>query len=145
MMSTTSSPGGLYTRGAAQPGLCNSNGCSWKIVNGVNTWVCCCNQYLCNTGVPTTTPRPVGNTCYFCSNCPRPFNRYSTSVIDVYSTTGWCTVSLFFPTISMTRSTRNNDFFAEDEHHEFTRWDLHSRRCSTESLLFEWMLMEDSE
>lgn len=53
-MSTTSSVDGIYTRGVAQPNLCYSNGCSWQLVNGVNTWVCCCSGYLCNTAALNT-------------------------------------------------------------------------------------------
>ncbi len=84
-MSTSDSPYAVATRGAAQPGLCYSNGCSWQFINGVRTWVCCCNQNLCNTGV----------SCYYCSNCPQPFNPYNAFVTSVYSPTAWCTVSLF--------------------------------------------------
>jgi len=90
MMSSTSSPDGIYTRAVAQTGLCYFNGCSWKLVSGVSTWVCCCNQNLCNAGVPTTTPKPTDLTCYYCSNCPRPFNPYSMDVSEVISGTGWC-------------------------------------------------------
>ncbi|CAF2259818.1 unnamed protein product [Rotaria magnacalcarata] len=82
MMSATSSPDGVYTRGVAQPGLCFSNGCSWKTVAGRRTWVCCCNQDLCNSYVPLT--------CYYCSTCPRPFRSSSTYVTRVSSNTGWC-------------------------------------------------------
>ncbi|CAF3166038.1 unnamed protein product [Rotaria socialis] len=82
MMSTTSSPDGIYTRGVAQPGLCTSNGCSWKNVGGVTTWVCCCDQDLCNAYVPLT--------CYYCSTCPRPFTSASPYVTQVVSNTGWC-------------------------------------------------------
>ncbi|CAF0765618.1 unnamed protein product [Adineta steineri] len=85
---TTSYP---YTLGVAVPNLCTSNGCSWKIYSGVNTWVCCCNNNLCNVGFqPATTPRPSVNTCYFCSTCPRPFDRYSSLVTEVSSSNGWC-------------------------------------------------------
>ncbi len=49
-MSTTNAPDAIATRGVAQPGLCSSNGCSWRVVSGVSTWVCCCNQDLCNGG-----------------------------------------------------------------------------------------------
>ncbi|CAF3995817.1 unnamed protein product [Rotaria magnacalcarata] len=82
MMSATNSPDGVYTRGVAQPGLCFSNGCSWKTVAGRRTWVCCCNQDLCNSYVPLT--------CYYCSTCPRPFRSSSTYVTRVSSNTGWC-------------------------------------------------------
>lgn len=93
-MSAQSSPYGVYTRGTAQPGLCTYNGCSWQIVAGVSTWVCCCNQDLCNAAVPIpTTPRPYSTTCYYCSNCPRPFRSSSPYVSRVTSSTGWCAVS----------------------------------------------------
>jgi hypothetical protein len=129
-MSASSSPDGIYTRGVAQPGVCSSNGCSWKLMNGVTTWVCCCNQNLCNTGTPTTTMRPVGNTCYLCSNCPRPFNPYSITVTDTYSSTGWCAVSLFFCAITKTRSLWNNVSI-------FRKWaaQIRSMRSTLEALL----------
>ncbi|CAF4037100.1 unnamed protein product, partial [Rotaria sordida] len=81
-MSSTSSLDGIYTRGVAQPGLCSSPGCLWKMVGRVNTWVCCCNQDLCNAYLPKA--------CYYGSNCPRPFSPYSSSVRTVDSTTGGC-------------------------------------------------------
>ncbi|CAF1028421.1 unnamed protein product [Rotaria sp. Silwood1] len=82
MMSRTSTLDGIYTRGTAQPGLCTSTGCSWKTVGGVRTWVCCCNQDLCNAYIPQA--------CYYCTNCPRPFTRYDRYVSLVDSNTGWC-------------------------------------------------------
>ncbi|CAF1574164.1 unnamed protein product, partial [Rotaria sordida] len=39
MMSSTSSLDGIYTRGIAQPDLCSSTGCLWKMVGRVNTWL----------------------------------------------------------------------------------------------------------
>ncbi len=53
-MSTSDSPYAVATRGNAQPGLCNFNGCSTRFINGVSTWVCCCNRDKCNTGVYTS-------------------------------------------------------------------------------------------
>ncbi|CAF1052212.1 unnamed protein product [Rotaria magnacalcarata] len=82
MMSATSSPNGIYTRGVAQSTPCTSNGCSWKNVGGVTTWVCCCDQDLCNECVPIN--------CYYCSTCPRPFTPNNPFVIQVTSNTGWC-------------------------------------------------------
>ncbi len=93
MMSTSSAPGALASRGAAQPGLCSSFGCQWKNVGGVYTYVCCCNSNFCNGASPmTTTIRPYTTTCYYCSNCPMPFNRYDSAVDQRYSPTGWCAV-----------------------------------------------------
>ncbi|CAF0842532.1 unnamed protein product [Adineta steineri] len=90
-MSTSSAYNYPYTLGTAQPNLCTYNGCSWRMISGVNTWVCCCNSNLCNVGTqPATTPRPSGNTCYLCSTCPVPFNRYDTRVTETYSSNGWC-------------------------------------------------------
>ncbi|CAF2914523.1 unnamed protein product [Rotaria sp. Silwood2] len=91
MMSRTNSPDGVYTRGAALPDLCSSNGCSWKTVSGVTTWVCCCNYDLCNAYVPTTTTRPPAlRICYYCSTCPEPFTPNSPYVTQVSSNTGCC-------------------------------------------------------
>lgn len=87
MMSRTNTFDGFYTRGAAEPNLCFSNGCSWKTVRGIRTWVCCCNQNLCNSYVPY---------CYYCSSCPRPFTPSSSAVTKVSTNTGWCAVSSFF-------------------------------------------------
>ncbi|UJR20115.1 hypothetical protein I4U23_023248 [Adineta vaga] len=104
MMSRDSSPDGVYTRGVAVPGLCTYNGCAWRMYNGVNTWICCCNQNLCNgASIATTTYRPAGNTCHFCSTCPLPFNRYSSLVRDTYSPNGWCTVSVLLSIVSQIR------------------------------------------
>ncbi len=53
-MGTTSAIDGIYTRGAAEPGLCSYNGCQWRVISGVSTYVCCCNRYLCNTAISTS-------------------------------------------------------------------------------------------
>ena len=99
MMSSTGPPSSVAvytTRGSAVAGLCTYNGCSWKIYAGVNTYVCCCNQNLCNgASIAPTTPRPVSNTCYYCSTCPLPFTKNSALVTYATSANGWCTVSLF--------------------------------------------------
>ncbi|CAF0842511.1 unnamed protein product [Adineta steineri] len=85
-MSTSSLYNAPYTLGVAQPNLCTYNGCSWKIISGLRTWVCCCNNNLCNVGTQPET----GNTCYFCSNCPVPFYLPDPRVTEVYSSNGWC-------------------------------------------------------
>ncbi len=53
-MSTSNSIDAIYTRGAGQPGICSWSECTWMVINGINTWVCCCDRYLCNTGVLTS-------------------------------------------------------------------------------------------
>ena len=94
MMSTSSAPGAIATRGAAPPNICTGFGCSWKYVNNVYTYVCCCSTNLCNGDSPmTTTVRPYYPTCYYCSICPKPFNRYNSAVSTTVSPTGWCAVS----------------------------------------------------
>lgn len=52
-MSKTDSPGAIYTRGNGDLAFCNYDGCSWKYIGGVRTWVCCCNRYLCNISIST--------------------------------------------------------------------------------------------
>ncbi|CAF1305574.1 unnamed protein product [Adineta ricciae] len=95
MMSSTGPPSSVAvytTRGSAVSGLCTYTGCSWKIYAGVNTYVCCCNQNLCNAAsITPTTPRPTSNTCYFCSTCPLPFTKNSALVTYTTSPNGWCT------------------------------------------------------
>jgi hypothetical protein len=52
-MSNTDSPNGMYSLDAAPPGRCSSSGCSWKTVDSIRTWVCCCNGNYCNTAIST--------------------------------------------------------------------------------------------
>ncbi|CAF1196989.1 unnamed protein product [Adineta steineri] len=44
----------VATRGAAELNLCISSGCTWRIIAEVNTLICCCRDYKCNTGVSTS-------------------------------------------------------------------------------------------
>ncbi|CAF1208191.1 unnamed protein product [Adineta ricciae] len=97
MMSNSDSSDATFTRNAAPPGLCYTKGCSWQIVNGAKTWVCCCDGSLCNGDPPTTL-------CYDCTNCPKPFNRKSVGVSTADSRTGWC----------YRRSTSNEDYASVD-------------------------------
>ncbi|CAM2728313.1 unnamed protein product [Rotaria socialis] len=41
-----------YELGVAYTDLCQHVGCSWAEADGVIQWVCCCDQHLCNTGIP---------------------------------------------------------------------------------------------
>ncbi|UJR11807.1 hypothetical protein I4U23_015987 [Adineta vaga] len=34
--------------------ICSSRGCSWRIVSGVNKYVCCCHGNLCNSALATS-------------------------------------------------------------------------------------------
>ncbi|UJR07524.1 hypothetical protein I4U23_011812 [Adineta vaga] len=49
-----------YELGVAHDGLCHEEGCSWIVEDTKTWWICCCNEHLCNKGVPhpptTTTP-----------------------------------------------------------------------------------------
>ncbi|CAF1268386.1 unnamed protein product [Adineta steineri] len=83
MLSRTDSADTAYTRNAAPPGMCYTKGCSWQLLNGNRTWICCCNDNLCNWDPPTTD-------CYYCSSCPRPFNPKSYLVSKSVSKIGWC-------------------------------------------------------
>ena len=94
MMSNYSTPGALASRRADQQNLCSYFGCRWTFVFGVITYVCCCNTNLCNGASPmTTTIRPYIPTCYYCSNCPVPFDQYDSAVSTTVSPTCWCAVS----------------------------------------------------
>jgi hypothetical protein len=76
-MSTSSEPGAPSTRGPAQPGLCTFNGCQWRIVYEINTYVCCCNSNLCNGDSSiTTTVRPYSTI----TTTVRPYSTITTTV-----------------------------------------------------------------
>ncbi len=34
----------------------------------------------------------IVNKCYYCSNCPQPFDRFDLNVMEAYSDTDWCAV-----------------------------------------------------
>ncbi len=49
------------------------------------------NEY--NSTAPSSAER-IASYCYHCANCPLPFNPYSSSVTQDYTSNGWCAVSL---------------------------------------------------
>ncbi|CAF2205908.1 unnamed protein product, partial [Rotaria magnacalcarata] len=50
--SVTNESDSSYELGVAYTGLCQHVGCSWTEADGIIQWVCCCDQHLCNTGIP---------------------------------------------------------------------------------------------
>ncbi|UJR19857.1 hypothetical protein I4U23_022990 [Adineta vaga] len=83
MWSQTDTINAIYTRNAASDGMCYTKGCSWQILNGYRTWICCCNGNLCNWDPPKTV-------CYDCLGCPKPFDPNGSGVSKSDSRTGWC-------------------------------------------------------